>query len=173
MASWGRNTDDDVVPRSEELIVMGEEREKLSVQRFMFAIATTRSVAKKLRSILGVLSCLTLRIWRLWARTKNEYTMAGFSISIIREPWLLEKILCFCCFHLASRKEFDATRSSRYAARDQVSRDFQKTITKKKKATKRVPKFSCTKDTSCGNFRIILLTSLLNLWVGGVDNSLF
>jgi hypothetical protein len=45
----------------------------------------------KLRSILGVLPCLTLRIWRLRARTKNKYTMDNFSILIIREPWLLEK----------------------------------------------------------------------------------
>jgi hypothetical protein len=45
----------------------------------------------------------------------------------------------FYCFHLASRKGIDATRSSRFAAREQVDRDFQKTTTKKRKANKRVP----------------------------------
>jgi hypothetical protein len=48
MASYGRNTDNDEVQRSKELIVMGEEREKLRVQRFTFVIATKRSVAKKI-----------------------------------------------------------------------------------------------------------------------------
>jgi hypothetical protein len=46
--------------------------------------------SKKLRSILGVLLFSILRIWRLWAGTKNEYTIDDFSITIIREPWLLE-----------------------------------------------------------------------------------
>jgi hypothetical protein len=40
----------------------------------------------------------------------------------------------------------DATRSSRFTARDQFDRDFQKTTTKKRMANKRVPKFSCMKD---------------------------
>jgi hypothetical protein len=47
MASRGRDTDDDEVQRPKELTVMGERREKLSVQRFTFAIETKRSVAQK------------------------------------------------------------------------------------------------------------------------------
>jgi hypothetical protein len=74
-----------------------------------------------LRSILGVLPCSILRIWRLWARTKNEYTMDDFSMLTIREPWLVEKNFYFYCFHLASRKrnrcykvvEIGGMRSSR------------------------------------------------------------
>jgi hypothetical protein len=92
MASHGRNTDDDEVQRSKELVVMGEDQEKLSVQRFMFAKATKRSVTKKLWSILGILPCSILRIWRLWAQTKHEYTMDDFSTLTFREPWLLKKI---------------------------------------------------------------------------------
>jgi hypothetical protein len=38
----------------------------------------------------------------------------------------------FYCFHLASRKGNDATWSSRLAARNQVDRDYQKTLTKTK-----------------------------------------
>jgi hypothetical protein len=54
--------------------------------------------------MLGVRPCSILRIWRLWARTKNEYMMDDFSTLAIREPWLLEKSFYFYCFHLASRK---------------------------------------------------------------------
>jgi hypothetical protein len=48
--------------------------------------------SQRLRSILGVLPCSILRTWRLWARTKNEYTMDDFSTLTIREPWLLKRI---------------------------------------------------------------------------------
>jgi hypothetical protein len=47
MASHGRDTVADEVQRSKELIGRGEEREKLRVQRFTFAVATKRSVAQK------------------------------------------------------------------------------------------------------------------------------
>jgi hypothetical protein len=45
-ASHGRDTDADEVQRSKELIVMGRRTRKLSVQHFMFAITTKRSLAK-------------------------------------------------------------------------------------------------------------------------------
>jgi hypothetical protein len=45
-ASYGRDTDADEVQQSKELIVMGRRTRKLSVQRFTFAIATKRSLAK-------------------------------------------------------------------------------------------------------------------------------
>jgi hypothetical protein len=44
--SYGRDTDDDEVQQSKELIVMGRRTRKLSVQRFMFTITTKRSLAK-------------------------------------------------------------------------------------------------------------------------------
>jgi hypothetical protein len=46
--SYGRDTDADEVQRPKELTVMGREQEKLSVQRFTFAIAKKRSVAESL-----------------------------------------------------------------------------------------------------------------------------
>jgi hypothetical protein len=46
--SYDRNTDDDEVQRSKELTAMGRKTRKLSVLRFTLAIATKRSVAKKL-----------------------------------------------------------------------------------------------------------------------------
>jgi hypothetical protein len=46
MASYGRDTGADEVQRSKELIMMGRKTRKLGVQRFTFAIATKRSVAK-------------------------------------------------------------------------------------------------------------------------------
>jgi hypothetical protein len=50
----------------------------------------------------------------------------------------------------------------------------QKTITKKKrKATKRVPKFSCTKDDFKWELQGILLTPLLTSQIWGFVNSLF
>jgi hypothetical protein len=45
-ASHGRDTEADEVQRSNELIVMERRTRKLSVQRFTFAAATKRSLAK-------------------------------------------------------------------------------------------------------------------------------
>jgi hypothetical protein len=66
----------------------GAKREKLNVQRFVFAIATKRSVANCFdRSWAYFL----VRFWGFEARTKNEYTMDDFATLTIREPWLLKK----------------------------------------------------------------------------------
>jgi hypothetical protein len=139
----------------------GEKREKLSVQRFTFAIATKRSVAKSFgRSWVYFLA----RFWRFEGYEYGPRTNTRWMTS---PHWLFENLDCsrkifyFYYFHLASRNRIDATRSSRLVAWDQVDRNFHKTIMRKRKANKRVPKFSCMKITSCGNFRIILLTPLL------------
>jgi hypothetical protein len=70
----------------------GEKRQKLSVQRCYVRDSNKQKRSKKLRSILGSPPCSILRIWRLWARTKNEYTLDDFSMLTIREPWLLKRI---------------------------------------------------------------------------------
>jgi hypothetical protein len=83
---------------------MGSETRKAQCTTLNICDSNTEERSIKLRSILGVLPCSILRIWRLWARTKNEYTMDDFSMSTIREPWLLEKNFYFYRSHLASRK---------------------------------------------------------------------
>jgi hypothetical protein len=169
MASYGRNTDDDKVQRSKELIVMGRKTRN-SVYTLYVRDSNKEKRSQKASIDPGCTSCSILRIWRLWARIK-------MIIRWITSPhWLFEiarENFYFYCFHLVSRKGIDTPRSSRFAARDQVDKDFQKTTTKKRKANKRVPEFLVRKITSCGNFRTILLTPLLNLRVWGVDNSLF
>jgi hypothetical protein len=92
MASYGRDTDDDEVQRSKELIVMGRRTRKAQCTSLYARDSNEEKRSQKLRSILGVLPCLILRIWRLWARTKHEYTMDDFSTLTFREPWLLKKI---------------------------------------------------------------------------------
>jgi hypothetical protein len=66
----------------------GAKREKLSVQSFVFAIATKRSVANCFdRSWAYFL----VRFWGFEARTKSKYTMDDFFTLTIREPWLLKR----------------------------------------------------------------------------------
>jgi hypothetical protein len=65
--------------------------------------------------------------------------MDDFSTLIFLRTLTAQENFYFYCFHLASRKGIDATRSSRVAARDQIDKDFHKTITKKRKANRRVP----------------------------------
>jgi hypothetical protein len=79
-----------------------------------------------------------------------------------REPWLLKRISTSKASAWLAEKEFDATRSLGLAAWCQVDRTFQKFIMRKRKANKRVPIFSCTKDDFKWELqRIILLTPLL------------
>jgi hypothetical protein len=117
----------------------GAKREKLSVQCFVFAIATKRSVAKMLRLILGVLPCSILRIWRLWARTKNECTIDDFSMMTIREPWLLEKKFYFYCFHLASRKRNRCYKIVEFHGKEPIRQRFPIDHYKEMKAKDIVP----------------------------------
>jgi hypothetical protein len=70
--------------------------------------------------------------------------MDHFFILTIREPWLLKKISTSNASTWLAEKGIDVVRLSRLAAWGRVDRDFRKTITKKRKANKRVPKFSCT-----------------------------
>jgi hypothetical protein len=110
----------------------GEKREKLSVQRFTFAIATKWSIAKSFdRSWVYFLA-------RFWGFEGFEHGLRQK-----RDGWILhtdysrtltaQENFYVQCSPLASRREIDATRSSRFVARDQFDRDFQKTIMKKKK----------------------------------------
>jgi hypothetical protein len=92
MASYDRDTDDDEVQRLKELIVMGRRMRKAQCTSLYARDSNEEKRSQKLRLILGVLPCLILRIWRLWARTKHEYMMDDFSTLTFREPWLLKKI---------------------------------------------------------------------------------
>jgi hypothetical protein len=67
----------------------------------------------------------------------------------------------------------DATRLSRVVTRDHVDGDSRKTITKRRMANKRLPKFLVRRITSSGNFKTMLLTHLLIVRIWGFDNSLF
>jgi hypothetical protein len=57
--------------------------------------------------------------------------------------WLFENLDCsrklLLLLPIGSGKELIAKRSSRFAARNQVDGDYQKTFMKKRKASKRVP----------------------------------
>jgi hypothetical protein len=70
---------------------MGSKTRKTRCTTPYVCDSNTEERSIKLWSILGVLPCLILRIWRLRTRTKNEYTMDDFSMLTIREPWLLKR----------------------------------------------------------------------------------
>jgi hypothetical protein len=123
---------------------MGSKTRKAQCTTLYACDSIKEKCSQRLQLILGVLPCSILRIWRLWARTKNEYTMDDFSTLTIREPWLLIRISMSMASAWLAGKGFDATWSSRLAAWDQVDRTFQKSIMRKRKANKRVPSFSCT-----------------------------
>jgi hypothetical protein len=91
MASYGCDTDDDGARRSKLSAVMGSETREAQCTTLYVCDSTNENCSQRLRSILGVLPCSLPRIWRLWARTKNEYTMDDFSTLTIREPWLLKR----------------------------------------------------------------------------------
>jgi hypothetical protein len=97
----------------------GEEREKLSVQHSTFVTTIKRSLAKA--SIdPGFTSLLN----------PEDLEVMSMDQERISDGWLLhidfsrtltaQGNFYFYCFHLASRKGIEATRSSRFAARDQV-----------------------------------------------------
>jgi hypothetical protein len=71
---------------------MGSKTRKAQCTTLYACDSIKEKCSQRLRSILSVLPCSILRIWRLWARTKNEYTMDDFSTLPIREPWPLERI---------------------------------------------------------------------------------
>jgi hypothetical protein len=146
VASYGCDTDADEVQRSKELIMMGRKTRKAQCTMLYVRDRNKEKRSKKLRSILGLLPCSILRIWRLWARTKNEYMMDDFSILTIREPWLLKRISTSnASAWLAGRKLMLQGRRDLRQGTDSTEIS-KRPLRRKRKATKRVPKFSCTKD---------------------------
>jgi hypothetical protein len=137
-ASYSRDTNDDEVQRSKELAVMG--------RRTIKAQCTTPYVHDSNKEKL---SKSFDRSWVYFLARFWGFEGYGYGSRRKRDGWLLhidfsrtltaQENFYFYCFHLASRKGIDTPRSSRFEARDQVDRDFQKTITKKRKANKRVP----------------------------------
>jgi hypothetical protein len=111
---------------------MGSETRKAQCTTLYVCDSNKEKCSQRLRLILDVLPCSILRIWRLWARTKNEYTMDDFSTFTIREPWLLQRISMSNASTWLAGKGIDAVRLSRLAARGQVDRNYQKIITKGK-----------------------------------------
>jgi hypothetical protein len=122
---------------------MGSKTRKAQCTTLYVCDSIKEKCSQRLRSILGILPCSILRTWRLWARTKNEYTMDDFSTLTIREPWLLKRISTPKASTWLAGKGIGATRSSRFAARGQVDRNFQKTIIKRM-AKLRSSIISCT-----------------------------
>jgi hypothetical protein len=117
----------------------GAKREKLSLQRFVFAIETKRSVA----------NCFD-RSWayflaRFWGFEGYEHGPRTNTRWMTSQCWLFENLDCsrkistFTVSTWLAGKGINATRSSRWATWDQVDRTFQKIIMRKRKANKRVP----------------------------------
>jgi hypothetical protein len=129
--------------------------------------------SKKLRSILGVLPCSILRIWRLWAWTKNEYTMDDFSTLTIQEPWWLKKI------STSKASAWLAGRNSCYKVvvthgKGPIRQRFPKDHCEEKEwLIQEFQNFLVRQMTLRGNFGIGLLTPLLISQFWGFDNSLF
>jgi hypothetical protein len=62
MVSYGRNTDDDEVQRSKELIMMGRRTRKAQCTTLYVRDSNKENHSKKLRSILGLLPCSILMV---------------------------------------------------------------------------------------------------------------
>jgi hypothetical protein len=164
MALYGRDTDDDGAQRSNNRPWWGAKREKLSVQRFMFAIATKRCVAKSFE-----------RSWAYFLehgpRTNTRWMSSPH--------WLFESLDCSREFlrlmlslgwqegklmlqgHRDMRQE---TKSTEISTRPPWG---------KGSLIKEFPNFLVRIMALCGNFRIILLTPLLISQIWGFVNSLF
>jgi hypothetical protein len=138
MASYGCDTDLDEAQQSKWSTVMGSETRKAQCTTLYVCDSNTEEHSIKLRSILGVLPCSIMRIWRLWARTKNEYTMDDFSMLTIREPWLLEKNFYFYRFHLASRKRNRCYKVVEIHGKEPICQRFPIDHYKERKAKDRV-----------------------------------
>jgi hypothetical protein len=100
VASLGRDTDAGEVQRSKELIVMGRRTRKLSVQRFTFAMATKRSLAKASIDPGGT-SLLASEDSKVMDTDRDENAMDDFSTLTFREPLIARENLYIYCFHLA------------------------------------------------------------------------
>jgi hypothetical protein len=129
--------------------------------------------SKLLRSILGVLPCSILRIWRLWARAKNEYTMDDFSMLTIREPWLLKRISMSMASAWLAEKEL-ILQGRRDWRRDAKSIGLSKrALWGKGRLIKEFPNLLYARWLQVGTSRNILRTPLLISQILGFDNSLF
>jgi hypothetical protein len=148
----------------------GAKQEKLSVQRFMLAIATKRSVAKNFdRSWAYFLA----RFWGFEGYEHGPRTNTRWMTSL---HWLFEnldrsgEVSTSTVSTWLAGKGFDATRSSRLAAWDHVDRTFQKIIMRERKANKRVSTFSCTDNGFVRKLQIIILltpfliSQILGFW---------
>jgi hypothetical protein len=99
--------------------------------------------------------------------------MDDFSIFTIREPWLLKEI------STAPASTWLVGRNLMLLGRRDLRQETNSTeiskrpLRRKRKATKRVPKFSCTKDNFMRELQNNLAHTLLNLQMIGVDNFLF
>jgi hypothetical protein len=129
--------------------------------------------SQKIQSIRGVLPCSILRIWRLWARTKHEYTMDNFSTLSFQEPWLLKKISTFPASTWLVERNLMLQGRRDLRRETKSTRISKRPLRKKGRLVKEFQNFLLRKMNSCGNFRTILLTPLLNLRIWGVDISLF
>jgi hypothetical protein len=161
MASYGRDTDDDGLNGLNNRPWWGAKWEKLSVQHFMLAIATKRSVAKSFdRSWVYFLA-------RFWGFEGYEHGPRTNTRWMTSSHWLFKNLDCsrifyFYCFHLASRKwnwcykvvEIGGMRPNR----QEFPKDYYE---EKGRLLKEFPSFLVRKRTSSGNFRRILLTPLL------------
>jgi hypothetical protein len=117
----------------------GVKREKLSVQRFVFAIATKRSVAKNASIDPGRASLLDSEDLKVMS-TDQELMHDGWLLHVDYSRTLTAQENFYVYgFRLAGRKGIDTKRSSRLAAWCQVDRTFPKSIMRKRKANKRVP----------------------------------
>jgi hypothetical protein len=103
----------------------GAKQEKLHVLRFMFAIAPQRSVAKSFDwSWVYFLA-------RFWGFEGYEHGPRTITRWMTSPCWLFENLDCsrevstFTVSTWLAGKGIDATRSSRFTARDQFDRDFQ------------------------------------------------
>jgi hypothetical protein len=154
---------------------MGSKTRKARCTTLCVCGSNTEERSIKFRSILGILPCLILRIWRFRARTKNECTMEYFSMLTIWEPWLLEKIFFFHRFHLASRKRNRGYKIVEIHGKGPIGQEFPIDHYKKGKLQTEFHNLLYTKDDFMWELQgIILLTPLLILqFVWGFDNSWF
>jgi hypothetical protein len=128
----------DEVQRSKELTVMGKRTRKAQCTTLYVRDSNKEKLSKRFDRP-GCTSLLDSEDLKVMS-TDQEWIHDGWLLHInFSRTWTAQENFYFYCFHLASRKGIDATRSSRFATRDQVDRDSQKTITKKRKANKRVP----------------------------------
>jgi hypothetical protein len=152
---------------------MGSKTRKAQCTTLYACDSIKEKCSKKLRSTLGVLLCSIPRIWRLWARTKNGYTMDDFSTLTIREPWLLKRICMSMASAWLAEKELMLQGCRDWWHEAESAGITKRSLWEKGRLIKEFPQFLVRIMALCGNFWIGLLTSLLISQFWGFDNSLF